>query len=679
MNLRIPVSWLREYLKTDVAVKTIAGHLSLAGPTVEKIEKRKNDQILHIEVTSNRIDAFSVFGLAREIQAILASENLKSELVQPKGLNLELEPDVSNLLTLEVIIKDPKLCPRFTAIIIDNVKIKSSPAFIKNRLERSGIRSINNIVDISNYLMMELGQPMHTFDFDKIKNSRMILRTSEEGEKIVTLDGQMRKLPKGAIVIEDQGRLIDLCGIMGGANSQITARTKRVVLFVQAYDPLTIRKTTQALAFRTEAATRFERGIDLEGIVPALSRAVYLAKMTSGVKIASELTDIVNFKSYSKPISLNLNKLNSYLGINIPTIQALKILQLLGFITKSSAQTITATAPSWRVADIQDDVDLIEEIARIYGYHRLPSKLPEGPVPEEQEVSNLEKVIELKKTFKIWGFTEIVSYSIISQKLISFARIQKGNIVELINPLSSDWQVMRPTLLISLAEVIAKNQALTSQLKIFEIAKTYLGQKDNLPKQDLMLSITIQNGNFYQIKGAVENIFEILHYEVKFQNLIKENALFEKNESARIIIGETEVGTFGILNSQLADYFKIENPVAACEINLSIVYGLPIKPISYKSTPKYPPVIEDISAIFDKYTLVGNILAEIKKTGSPLVNKVEILDTFEDEKIGKDKKSVTVRLTYQRPDRTLTQEEITTVREKIFENLIRTFSAIIRR
>jgi len=292
MNIRVPVSWLRDYLKANITAKTIANLLSLSGPSIERVEKRGDDYIFDIEVTSNRSDAFSVFGIAREANTILTNENIKSELIPPKGLSLPLEPDRTNPLTLDVKITDHRLCPRFTAIVVDNVKIKPSPALIRKRLESVGIRAINNIVDISNYIMLELGQPMHTFDFDKIKNHKMTLRLSREGEKIKTLDGKVQKLPKGAIVIEDEGRLIDLCGIMGGENSQITRRTKKVVLFVQAYDPQTIRKTCQALAFRTEAATRFEKGIDLEGIVPALSRAVYLTKQVSNAKIASELIDI---------------------------------------------------------------------------------------------------------------------------------------------------------------------------------------------------------------------------------------------------------------------------------------------------------------------------------------------------------------------------------------------------
>src|SRR3989344_3336380 len=280
MNIKMPVSWLREYLKTDIATKTLANFLSLSGPSVEQIEKHGDDYVLEIEVTTNRIDTASVIGIVREAYAILSSQGNKPTLIAPKGLDLRLQPDTAQKLNLNVVIKNPNLCPRFCAIVIDNVKIKPSPALIKRRLETSGIRSINNIVDISNYIMLELGQPMHTFDYDKIKGAKMILRKSINGEKITTIDKVTRKLPQGAIVIEDAQGLIDLCGIMGGVNSRVTSRTKRVVVFVQAYNPLLIRKTTQALGFRTEAATRFEKGIDLEGILPALSLPLSLSQHT---------------------------------------------------------------------------------------------------------------------------------------------------------------------------------------------------------------------------------------------------------------------------------------------------------------------------------------------------------------------------------------------------------------
>ncbi len=678
MNIKVPVSWLREYLKTDVTAKTLANALSLSGPSVERTTKQKEDYIFDIEVTTNRPDSLSVFGIAREANAILKAQNLKSNLVEPKGLGLNLDPDVSKPLTLDVVIKNSNLCPRFTAIVINNVKIKTSPAYIHNRLEASGIRAINNIVDISNYLMLELGQPMHTFDYDKIQDSKMTLRESHVGETIKTLDEATHKLPEGAIVIEDAKKLIDLCGIMGGANSQVTSRTKNVVLFVQAYNPRRIRKTTQALGFRTEAATRFEKGIDLEGIFPALSRAVYLAKQAAGAQIASELIDIYPQKQHQQTIRLNFEKLNNYLGIDLEPTYAARVLDSLGFATAITQNQITAKAPSWRTQDMETDVDLIEEIARIYGYHNLPSKLPSGETPKTGE-SDLKKVIEFKKSLKFLGLTEIISYSIISKNLLKIAGKSEKGAVELANPLTEEWQFMRPTIIPSLLKVISDIRHPTSDIRLFEIAKTYLPQKNDLPRQDLFLSICLKNSNFLGIKGLVENISDILKREIKWQKINKDHALFDIDSLAEIKIEEEVVGIVGIIKPAIVDKFLLEMQVAATEINLTKVFQHPSNPISYKPLPKYPPVIEDLSVIFAKVLPLEEIIEQIRDSGSPLVKKIELIDVFEDPKLGEDKKSVALRLYFQKPTSTLTTEDANKVKAKIISHLQNKLRAKIRK
>lgn len=680
MNIKVPVSWLREYLKTDVSAKTLANLLSLSGPSVEKVEKRQEDYLFDIEISGNRPDLLSIFGIAREAHAICAGQNLKSNLSLPKGLNLNLQPETSKLLTLNVIIKNQNLCPRFTAVIIDNIKIKPSPAIIKNRLEASGIRSINNIVDISNYLMLELGQPMHVFDYDKIKGAKMILRKSQAGEKIKTLDDITRNLPQGAIVIEDLARLIDLCGIMGGANSSVSKRTKRVVIFVQAYNPLLIRKTTQALSLRTEAAIRFEKGIDLEAIMPALSRAVYLAKQTSGARIASEIIDIYPQKPRTKTIKLNFQKLDRYLGINIEAIQAVKILKSLGFDTWQSSDQLIAKPPTWRTQDMEYDVDLIEEIARIYGYHNLPASLPTGQTPKTTE-SELKNVIELKKALQYLGLCEVMTYSLIPEKLLRIAGKNDKNSLVLTNPLSEEWQFLRPTLIPSLLDVISKNQHIEKKLSIFEIAKTYQIQKNNLPRQDLELAITLPGTNFPKIKGITENVLDILKRKAKFQELAASHPFFDSNQSAQIKIGEDLCGIVGVIKQSVVDKFDFiqETKISATQLNLTSIYQQPqIKPF-YKAIPKYPPVIEDISLIVAQVLFVEEIIDAIKKYGSPLVKKIEVVDIFEDPKLGENKKSVTLRLTFQKSSGTPTITEANEVKAKIISYLEKIFRAKIRK
>lgn len=684
MNITIPISWLREYLKTDANAKKIAELLSLHGPTVEKIQKLKEDYLLDVETTSNRQDASSVFGLAREANAILNFNEQKSTLIEPKGINTSLLPDSKEKLTLEVTIQNPNLCPRFMAIILDNVKIKPSPALIKNRLEACGIRSINNIVDITNYVMLELGQPMHAFDFNKIKGAKMNLHESKKGESIKTLDGINHKLPEGSIVISDAEKLIDLCGIMGSANSQISTRSKRVLFFAQVYDSVHIRKTTQALAFRTEAAARFEKGTDVERIPEALANAVYLAKKTSGAKIASELIDIYKNPEHSKSISLSISLLEDYLGIELSLEKSAQILRLLGFSVNAHSDKLTAQVPSWRQNDMDSSEDLIEEIARIYGYHNLPSTLVSGNQPQNDSQSDLAQAISLKNALKYLGLTEVISYSIISEEYLKLTGLNQKQAVELANPLSIEWQYMRPSLLISLSSIIAQNQNLRSNLKLFEIARTYLSSRhserseESLPIQDLHLTIALQNSDFAKIKGLVENVFEILGREVEFKKMTDESPLFEKSICAQIVSQGHTLGSLGILNRNISNHFAIENTIAAAEINLTTSYQLLATSYSYHSIPKFPPVIEDISAIFEAHTPVGEIVKIVKNAGQPLLKQIEIMDIYRDEKMGQDKKSVTLHLTYQKPNSTPTQEEVSQVREKIISSLEKELHSKIR-
>lgn len=666
MNIQFPISWLRDYLKTDVATKTIASYLTASGPSVERMERIGEDYIFDVEVTTNRADAFSVFGLAREAHAILKSNGQKSTLLPSKGLTTKLDPDTSKKVTLDVNVTNYKLCPRFAAIILE-VKLGESPAIIKNRLKMSGIRPINNIVDITNYIMLETGQPMHAFDFDKITGAKMLLRASREGERLITLDGIKRNLPKGSIVIEDAKHLIDLCGIMGGENSQITRRTKRVVFFVQAYDPITIRRTTQSLAFRTDAAARFEKGVDLENILPTLTRAVHLAKDIAGAKIISELIDIYPKKQISPTIKLSFEKLDKYLGISLDHDRAASILKHLGFKADHTANLLTATTPSWRAQDIESDVDLIEEIARVYGYHNLPSKLPSGEVPNRED-SILKTVIELKKALKTLSLTEAITYSIISKNMLKVTGVEEKEAVELANPLTEEWQFMRPTIIPSLLDVIAKNQYLKPDIKIFEIAKTYDKTKGDLPTQDLKIAFALSNSSFGQIKGLVENLFEILRRKPKFDKFTQDSTLVEKSQSAMAYIGDQFIGGLGMINPSAANYFGLDNNIAVAELNLSTVYNLPSSALSYHPIPKFPSVIEDISAIYSTSTPLATITAEIKKT-SDLVKKIEIIDIFDDPKLGEYKKSVTLRLTYQKLTGTPTQEEVNQQRAKIAKAL----------
>ena len=664
MNIIILDSWLKEHLKTKASVKQIGEYLSLCSQSVEKIEKTDNDWLYDIEITTNRPDCLSVYGLARELAVILPRFNLPAKL-----LPLETKHELSKSeeeLPLEVKITKPSLCPRFTALIFDKVVIKPSPKIVQERLEKSGIRAINNVVDISNYLMLELGSPMHTFDYDKIKNHKMILRESAGGEKITTLDGQVRPLPDGTMIIEDgEGRIIDLCGIMGGDNSQVDEKTKRVLLFVQTYDPVKIRQTCQKLAFRTDAASRFEKGVDPEGVMVAIKRAVEMFVENCEAKIASHLIDIYPHPLKTKTVDLKFNYLQQIMGVEIPQKEVLGILEPLGFkIIASSKEAIHCSIPHWRDSDINLPEDLIEEIARIYGYHHLPSNLLPNLVTEEEKDNLFEWINLAKEALKFWGFTEIVNYSMVSEQLLKNWEIQPVDCLKIANPLSDEWVYLRTSLVPSLLEVVNKNKKAKS--KIFEMGNIYLPQsKDQLPEENLMLSGLLVDENFAHLKGFVESLLEemgLVDYKINPYELQKTfyGKIFHDHRRAEVTLGKTSLGIFGEIKKSILERLGIKQRILVFDLDFNELVKYANHHKRYLPIPKYPPIIEDLSFVVPGKTYVGKIM-EIIKTVNPTIKSVDLIDSYEQTR--------TFRVTYQDLNKTLTDKEVEKIRKKIIESL----------
>jgi len=667
MNILIPYSWLKDYLKTEAKPQEIAKYLSLCSQSVEKIIPTSGgDYIYEIEITTNRADCLSVYGIARELGTILPRFGIKAEFKKLTNYELRITNYEKNL-PLEVEITKQSLCPRFTALIFDNIKVVPSPKIIQERLQKVGIRALNNVVDISNYLMIELGQPMHTFDYDKIKDAKMILREAKAGEKIVTLDGQTRNLPQGAIVIEDgEGKIIDLCGIMGGENSAVDENTKRVLLFVQAYEPATIRRTCQLLAFRTEAAQRFEKGVDPEGVILAMNRAVEMFKQNCQAKIASKLIDIYPHPPKSKKVKLDLELVKKVIGIEIPKKEIIKILESLGFsLLTSNSSLLTFSVPHWRYDDINIPEDLVEEIARIYGYHQLPSILPQGEIPLRPKNPLLEKEEQIKDILKFWGFTEAPSYSMTSEKTLKNVEIKPEDCVKIANPLTKDLVYLRPSIIPSLLKVIKKN-SIYPQIKIFELANVYFPKKQNeLPEETPTLTVAVNNDHFFYLKGILEGIlkeigvenFEFRPYPFKKTFYGK---IFHPLKTADVIVGGNPVGILGEINPSILSRFEINQKVTIFEINLKEIAKHIHEVKKYIPIPKYPPIIEDLAFIFPPKIEVKKVIQLIKQT-SPIIWNVELIDFY--------KNTRTFRITYQSYKRNLSDEEVRKIRKKIINSV----------
>ena len=650
MDILIPDSWLKEFLETNVTPKEMATFLSLSGPSVEKITKEGNDSIYHSEITTNRVDAVSVYGFAREASAILLRFGKKAKLLPLKFKSKYNFFSKVNYLNVTI---DTKLCSRFTAVLIKNVKVKDSPEYIKGRLTKIGLRPINNIVDISNYIMHELGQPIHTFDYDQIKGAEMILRESKKGEKITTLDDKTFILSGGDIVIEDgEKRIIDLCGIMGGKNSMVTDTTKNVLLFVQTYNPQRIRKTSMSLAQRSEAAVLFEKDLDEENVVPTIKRSIDLFEKITEGKSDNLILDIYPNPYKEKLVKTDLNFINKSLGENLKKEDISKTLIPLGFTPKWQKNSLIVTIPSFRAKDINIPEDITEEVARIYGYYNLHPKLMEGKLPEKVVNSPFDFENILKDILSGFGGIEIYTYSLVPETFTV------NNSLKIKNPLGKDTEYLRNTMIYSLKDAADKNLGYEEPFHLFELSNIYIPQKGNLPNEKMILSGIFSDYNYTQARGVIEALLEKIKIDYFFE--IEDKKEFLPNHRLKIMSGKNEVGEFGTLEKNNFIYYELDAESLK-------KYGNIIK--AFENPPKYPAQIEDLTIIFPERTKIGNVIESTKKIDKQIV-KIELIDTFE--------KSFTFRIWYQNPNKTLNNDEVEKIRKEITNSLISKFGASIK-
>lgn len=627
MNIKITYNWILDYLETNANPYEIQKYLSLSGPSIERVEKFEDDYIFDIEIISNRIDTASVIGIAQEATAILPMYGKKAKLkfnplkeyVFEKIRSKQVEKN-----NLKVKILSDNLCSRFSAIVLENVKIGPSPEFIQKRLNAAGIKVINNVVDISNYLMLTLGQPVHTFDFDQILDKTMIVRESKPGETIITLDEKEVKLPGGDIVIEDgQGRLIDLCGIMGGLNSAISKKTKNVLLFVQTYNKTKIRKTTMTTGVRTVAATYFEKGLDEERVEPTLVFGVKLFEKYTQGKVGSKIIDIKNIKHQPAIINFDISLINQKTGLEIDNNTIKNILINLGFDVQINKNNINIIVPSYRKYDISIPEDIVEEVARVYGYHKIPNNLPPPVhVNQPEDFKNLFKIIrQIKYFLKHLGINEVINYSMVSEKLLKEWALDPKKHLRLKNTISEEIEYMRQTLLPSLWKNLKENTGKKEILKFFEIAKVYLPKKNDLPDEKYMLAIAV-NTDYFDIKGIVESLFKELNIDLdnvnKFEIIEKDNFYF------------SEIDVDYLINN-------------------------------WKILPKYQPINPYAVIKLDKTFILNekNNYQTIKNKAfqSSLLKKLEVVSLYENK--------LTLRFYYSSNSRNITEEEAKKELEKI--------------
>lgn len=666
MNIKITYNWLLEYLDTKAKPDEVARYLSLCGPSFESTKKIDDDYLYEIEITANRVDSASVFGIAQEAAAILPMFSIPAKIkVNPRlsyrfsDLKAQFEA-VSSPLVLNIKITSDDLCSRFTAVVMDNVKIQPSPEFIQKRLDAVGIKVINNVVDISNYLMVAFGQPVHIFDYDQIKKGLMLMRQSNKGETIVTLDGKKVTLPGGDIVIEDgEGRLIDLCGIMGGLNSSVTEKTKRIVLFVQTYNKQKIRRTTMTTGVRTLAATYFEKGLDEEQVEPTLVYGVSLLEKYANAVIASKLYDIYPYPYQKKSVTVDYPFFEKIIGKKLPEDTIDQILLNLGFeFNKKDQNTIEVVVPSWRKYDISIAEDIVEEVARIYGYHQLETKIQPPALVESDPLND--KVIgfinQLKKLLKHLGLIEVMNYSMISKEQITDEKGNESDYLRLSNSIWEEIVYMRRSLLPSLLKNMIDNDGKKETIKIFEIAKVYLKKEKELPDEIYRLAIAV-NTDFYDLKGVVEAIFAEFNLgKFYLQKKDQLSGIYDQNRSVSIIYQDQIIGSIGELRAELKSKYLLSKSIYLAEINLPILAQTTKKLAKYRPINPYAVIKLDLN-IFLSDKLTYQEFEEKAFKSSSLLQKIELIDLFENK--------ATVRLYFSATDRNLTEEEAKKELEKI--------------
>lgn len=650
MDIKILDSWLRDFLDTPAKPADIAKNLSLCGPSVERVEKTGGDSIYDIEITTNRIDEAGVYGIAREAAAILPRFGIPAKLKALMGESKKFT-FVKTVPYLDAKV-DEDLCPRFTAVLIKNVKIGKSPEKIIKRLEASGVRTINNVIDISNYIMLELGQPVHTFDYDKIGRTKMIVRESKKGESIQTLDGKKFELPGGDIVIEDgEGNIIDLAGIMGGSLSMVEGETKNVLLFVQTYNPAKIRKTSMALSQRTLAASIFEKGTDTELVGPAILKSIDLFTTLTGGVASKDILNIYPHPYKVTSVDIDLGFITKSLGVEISKADITGYLSSLDFDCSWSGNGLTVKVPSFRAKDIKGPEDILEEIARIYGYHNLPSLIMTGAIPTRSEDPKFNFEKNLKNIVTGFGGTEIYTLSLVPESFTSEKHLK------LKNPLGPETEYLRTSIMPSIVEAAKANLGTSDKFHLYEISNIYLPKAGDLPEEKQTFAGIFSGYEFRSAKGIVEGILQRLNISASFK--AEEDKGFDAGSCAFIYHNNQLLGKVGIVENSDMVYYEFD--VSSLFENIS-------KP-SFKTIPKYPAQIEDLTLKLPEKTRVGEIVSHIFQTDSKVKN-VELRDIYED--------SYTFRIFYQEPTKTLTNEDVEKVRKEIVSSLKSKFGVSVK-
>ncbi len=626
-----------------------------------------DETIIEFEITSNRPDCFSVIGLARE-----AAATFKTDFkVQEPAPAESAKGNINEMISIEV--KDFSLCPRYTARAITDVDIKPSPEWLRQRLRDAGVRPINNIVDITNYVMLEYGQPMHAFDLDNIGGKKIIVRRAEDGEMLDTLDDQPRKLDSSMLVIADVNRPVAVAGVMGGADSEVTDSTKTILFESANFKATSVRLTAQKLVMRTESSGRFEKGLDLNNTVPAINRACELVEELGAGKVVKGLVDICGEVPEKEKIELRVDKINAFLGTHISRNEMIDIFTPLEIKVEGDM----VTAPSFR-PDIQCEADLAEEIARFYGYNNIRATMLAGEGSTQGKRSYKQRLRDIVEGVCLSsGMYEIYTYSFTSPSVFDRLGLDADDplrkTVSIRNPLGEDYSIMRTTTLPEMMKVIARNSNRSVEKgSFYEMSFTYHPvDGSDLPDEKTVLTLGMYNsGGFFNLKGVVEEITDTLGIKGIEYTPVSDNPVFHPGRCAMLKKDNSVLGIIGQVNPITCGEFEVPEETMLGTLDMNILYEISDFDRKYKELPKYPAVTRDIAILVDDEVTAGSIIKVIKANAGAYLEKVEFFDIYKGAQTGAGKKSMAFSMVYRSPEKTLTEEEVSTS----FENVVKTLA-----